>query len=104
MQKAVVHIKELLKDYVGRTPKINKIFSEAGAAELWLTVIDPKFSDQTEAVTVKNGTLYVSVSNSVLAQELSLKRGELLSKINEILGQGEVLKDIRFRAGTIRRE
>ena len=102
--KPVVHIKELLDNFIDRTPKISKLVVEAGAADLWSKVIDPRWAGQTEALQVQNGTLYVSVSNSVLAQELSLKARDLLSRINEQGGKGEVLKEIRFKAGRARED
>jgi len=98
------HIKELLKEFAERTPKIARVFDEADAAALWKKLVEEEGLGRAEPINVKNGTLYVEADSSSLAQELSLKKRSLLEKINRLIGGGEVLKDIRFKTGRSREE
>ena len=99
-----VHIKEILEKFIAKKPEISKLVTEAKAASLWEKIVDSEEQKQSEAIKVKNRTLYVLVSNSIWAQEFSLKKKGILEKINNLLGQGETLEDIRFRTGQIRRK
>ena len=98
-----VHIKGILDKFIAAEPKISKLITEANAASLWDKAVDSEEQKQSEAIKVKEGTLYVLVSNSVWAQELSLRKKEILAKINNLLNKEGALKDIRFRTGLVRR-
>lgn len=101
--KPIFHIKEVLKKFVEREPKISRVVAEADAVDLWPRVVDKEAGENSQAVIVKGGTLYVTVSSPVWAQQLSLKRRELVDSLNAALGGGEILKDIKFRSGEARR-
>lgn len=99
-----VHIKEILEKLIAKKPEISKLVAEANAASLWEKIVDSEGKKQSEAIKVKDRTLYVLVSNSIWAQEFSLNKKGILEKINNLLGQGETIEDIRFRTGRIRRK
>jgi predicted nucleic acid-binding Zn ribbon protein len=98
-----IHIKEILKKIIDGRPSISKSVNESRAADLWGSVVEGEAQRNTEPLKVKDGTLYVIVSSSTWAQEFQLKKSEVLEKINGLLGDKSVLKDIRFKTGLIRR-
>lgn len=53
-------------------------------------------AEEINAVSLKNGTLLVQVSNSVLASDLRLREPNIISKVNANVGK-EVLKRIIYR-------
>lgn len=68
--------------------------------EAWRTVVGKmeKFSRTSE---VKRGVLHVIVSNSVVMQELTFRKRELIQSMATELPEHKI-KDIRFRVGAIR--
>ena len=67
--------------------------------ETWKSVVGKleKFSRATE---VKRGVLYVIVSNSVVMQELTFRKSELVAAMADALPNYKI-KDLRFRIGSI---
>lgn len=65
----------------------------------WSTVVGKlgKFSKATE---VKRGVLQVIVTNSVVMQELTFRKPELITTISSELPNHQI-KDLRFRVGVI---
>ncbi len=98
---ALVQVKEILEGIIEDRPKLLKAVKESGAASLWERVVDAKTLKHSEPVKVKDGVLYVSASNPTWAQELSLKKNEILDKLNKA-STSEIIKDIKFRAGQVR--
>ncbi len=93
--KKLDDIGSIIKDVVensGMKSKLNisKIFNR------WKEIVGDEICKKTEPVRITRGTLYVSVSTSTWANELSLMSEQLVKKINSFIGK-EVVKDIRFR-------
>jgi predicted nucleic acid-binding Zn ribbon protein len=99
-----VHIREILENILSKKPQLSKVVDESHAARLWREVSDREGLGGAEPSKVINGVLYVIAKNSVLAQELSMRKPQLLGSVNSMLGKGEVLKDIRFEKRTGRGE
>lgn len=78
-------------------------YAQLGANEecnnAWKEVVGKleKFSRATE---VKRGVLQVIVSNSVVMQELTIRKAELISAMVAKLPNHKI-KDLRFRVGSI---
>jgi hypothetical protein len=51
----------------------------------------------TRNIYFKDGTLNVSISSAPLRSELRLNKEKFLAKINRILGEDSVVKDIRLK-------
>jgi predicted nucleic acid-binding Zn ribbon protein len=64
---------------------------------LWPEVVDERVSKNTEAIKISRGTLYISASSPVWAQELSFLKRAIIKRFNERAG-AEVISDIRFKA------
>ena len=65
------------------------------AVSLWPKAVGKKISDKTSVQDVKHGILIVHAESSVWAQELQLKKKEILSNLNSALKKN-IIKDIRF--------
>lgn len=68
------------------------------AVLLWPKVVGPDIARRTTGVTVKSGIMYVTMTNSAWAHQLSFLKQDLLKAINARLG-GNVIRDMRFGAG-----
>lgn len=62
--------------------------------------VGPRLRQQTCADHLRGGTLYVRVSSSAMAHQITLLKGELLSRMAAHLPPGKV-NDLRTRVGQI---
>jgi predicted nucleic acid-binding Zn ribbon protein len=62
----------------------------------WPDVVGPQIARVTAPQRMENGVLYVAVTTAPWRAELSMKRLELIEKLNTRIGT-RVLNDIRFR-------
>lgn len=58
-------------------------------------VVGPVIARYTLNTYIYNQTLYVRLSNPALRSDLSMMRGELVKKLNAVVGE-QVITDIRF--------
>lgn len=66
----------------------------------WPEIVGPILSGKTSPVKLRNGVLTVLVHNHAWAQELQLRKPDLLERINGILEGGKAV-DIRFAVGPL---
>ena len=69
---------------------ISKIFNH------WEEIVSTEIYKKTKPERLTGSTLYVSVSTSIWANELSLMSDKIIEKINSFVGE-EVVKSIRFK-------
>ncbi len=62
----------------------------------WPDVVGPQIARVTVPQRMENGVLYVTVATSPWRAELSMKRLDLIERLNSHVGT-KVLNDIRFR-------
>jgi predicted nucleic acid-binding Zn ribbon protein len=62
----------------------------------WPDVVGPQIARVTNPQRMENGILYVAVTTAPWRAELSMKRLELIEKLNTHVGT-RILNDIRFR-------
>jgi predicted nucleic acid-binding Zn ribbon protein len=62
----------------------------------WEKIVGTEIYKKTKPQKIARGILYISVTTSTWANELSLMSGQLIEKINSFIGE-EVVKSIRFR-------
>ena len=72
------------------TPLMQKRLVEA-----WPEVAGPVVARYTLNTYIYNQTLFVRLSNPALRSDLSMMRGELVKKLNDVVGE-RVITDIRF--------
>ncbi len=86
---------EAIKD-LARHLGLEKNLEEYQAITSWQEVVGEQIAKVTQAQRMENGVLFVSVSTAPWRAELSMKRIEIMQKINAMLGKS-VVKEIRFR-------
>lgn len=69
---------------------------EYDAVLRWEEAVGPHIAKVAAAAQVQRGVLVVRVSNATWRYELTLRKAELIGKINAVLGE-DVVKDIRFQ-------
>lgn len=67
------------------------------AVDLWPEVAGERWARHSVALDVRRGRLYVATPNSVVSQELSLRRAQMIAALNARLG-GAVINEIVFVA------
>ncbi len=75
---------------------LEKNLDDFQAITSWPEVVGEQIAKVTQAQRMENGVLFVSVSTAPWRAELSMKRIEIMEKINAALGKN-VVKEIRFR-------
>jgi predicted nucleic acid-binding Zn ribbon protein len=68
---------------------------EYDAVLRWEEAVGPHIAKVATANKIQHGVLSVQVSNSTWRYELTMRKQEMISKLNTLLGE-EVVKDVRF--------
>ena len=88
-------IKNVLNEALTRLG-IDKGVKKSKPLIYWDRVVGKKIAAHTKAVRVRKDILFVEASSPVWAQELSLMKMKLITKINNLLDEENAVKDIRF--------
>jgi hypothetical protein len=88
-------IKEALSAFIQKN-KLGKGMDKVEAREAWARLMGNGVNNYTTAVELRNDTLFVSLSSSVLREELSLGKSKIIAMINEEIGK-EVVKKLVLR-------
>jgi predicted nucleic acid-binding Zn ribbon protein len=75
---------------------IQKKLQEYDAVVYWDTVVGERIAQMTKATRILQGVLFVQVKTSTWRNELTLRKKEIIDKLNIIVGVG-VVKDIKFQ-------
>lgn len=89
------NINELIQSFLSKNNKTTQ-FKERTVVDLWHQVMGDFIAKHTRSVSMKNGILYVSLTNASLRFELMGMRSALIDKLNEEVGL-PVVKDIIVR-------
>ena len=65
------------------------------AIEVWEEVVGKKIAENTEAVSVEHGVLFIRAGSPSWSQELQLKKKQILLKVNNKIGN-KIITDLRF--------
>lgn len=63
----------------------------------WEELVGQAINNRTTKVKLNDGVLSVYVTSSVLRNELSIRKSELLERINQRLMGKTIIKDLQFR-------
>ena len=85
-----IPLSEALSEFIQEN-KLQKGMDRVDAREAWV-----KLNNYTTAVELRNETLFISLSSSVLREELSLGKTKIIKMINEELGK-ELVKKLVLR-------
>jgi len=84
-------ISDILKEFVDANklePGLNKV----DVQDAWANMMGNGVNNYTTAVHLDKDTLYVSLSSSVLREELSYGKQKIIDMLNESLGKDVILK------------
>lgn len=88
-------LSEALNEFI-KENKLQKGMDKVDAREAWSNLMGNGVNNYTTTVELKNETLFVSLSSSVLREELSLGKTKIIAMINEELGR-ELVKKLVLR-------
>lgn len=84
-------MKEALNAFIQKN-KLEKGMDKVEAREAWARLMGNGVNNYTTGIELRHETLYVSLSSSVLREELSLGKSKIITMINEELGKDLVKK------------
>ena len=90
-----ISLKSAIGEFLDRH-HLAKKFSQTEVIILWKEVLGPSVANRTTQLFFRGHTLYVSLSSSVLRQELSMSKSKIIKALNEDM-RHEVVKEIVFR-------
>jgi len=79
-------LSEALKEFVD-TNKLQKGLDKIDVKEAWVNLMGNGVNNYTTNIQLKNSTLYVQLSSSVLREELSYGKEKIINLLNEALGK-----------------
>lgn len=86
-----IPISDALQEFIKKN-KLQKGMDKVNAREAWANLMGNGVNNYTTAIELRNETLYVSLSSSVLREELSHGKSKIISMLNEELGKDLVKK------------
>jgi predicted nucleic acid-binding Zn ribbon protein len=75
---------------------IKKKLQEYNAVLFWETTVGDQIAKMTTAVRITQGVLYVRVKTGTWRNELTLRKKEIIDKLNSSLGES-IVKDIKLQ-------
>jgi len=91
----ILNFQDALKDFV-ETNKLEKGLDKVNVREAWANLMGNGVNSYTTAIELKNNTLFVQLSSSVLREELSYGQEKIITMLNEALGK-ELIKKLILR-------
>ena len=88
-------LSEVLKSFVNEN-RLQKGLDKVNVKDIWQQQMGPAINKYTSSIQLNNDTLYVSLSSSVLREELSYGKEKIIKMMNEELGK-ELVKKLVFR-------
>ena len=88
-------IKDVLKEFVNKN-NLQAGLNKVDVKDAWVNLMGKGVNNYTTSVSLKNNTLYVTLSSSVLREELSYVKEKIITMLNEELGK-ELIKKLILR-------
>jgi len=92
------HIGEIIHSYLKNRNWIQRI-EGYNILQSWEEVVPEKISRNTKPIKIQNNTLFIRVKNHVWANELKIRKGEIMNLINQKTGK-DLIKNIIIRIDT----
>ncbi len=90
-----LNMKEALSAFIEKN-KLQGGMDKVDTRTAWVRLMGNGVNNYTTAIELKNDTLFVSLSSSVLREELSLGKSKIIEMLNEELGK-ELIKKLVLR-------
>ena len=87
-------ISDILKDFVKQN-KISKGYHQVSVQEAWDELMDDMIKKYTQSLRFNSGKLFIKLKSASLKQELFANKEQLISILNQKLGQ-ELIREIIF--------
>lgn len=84
-------MKEALSAFIQKN-KLEKGMDKVEVREAWVRLMGNGVNNYTTAIELRNDTLFISLSSSVLREELSHGKSKIITMINEEIGKQLVKK------------
>lgn len=84
---------EALQEFISEN-KLQKGMDRVNAREAWKNMMGNGVNNYTTAIELRNETLFVSLSSSVLREELGQGKSKIIKMLNEELGRNLITKII----------
>jgi len=84
-------LKVVLNKFIEKN-SLNSGLDNVKVQNLWKNTMGDNVNSYTNEVILKNQTLYISLSSSILRQELSYGKDKIIELINKEFGQSTVKK------------
>ena len=94
-EKNIHSLSEALNAFI-KENKLQKGIDKVMVRKAWEKIMDNGVNNYTTAVELRNDTLFVSLSSSVLREELSHGKSKIIDMINEELNK-DLVKNIVLR-------
>ena len=91
----VKRISEVLRELFKRYPQFERLRIPS-LSSLWREAVGDVIAEKTKVIDFKNGILYVSCKDSLWLNELHFRKGKIIEKINETVGEN-LVKDVVFK-------
>ena len=75
---------------------IDKKLEQYEAVTQWAGIVGPQIAKETEPQKIERGLLLVRVRKGVWRNELTMRKEEIIAKLNKAIGNNAV-KDIKFQ-------
>lgn len=88
-----------LKDILEKYLKENKLDHKIKGYQTiynWAEVVEKEISLHSHPIKIQGKTLFLSVENNIWANELNMRKGEIINKIN-LKAKEEIITDVRFK-------
>jgi len=79
-------IGKVIDDYLGET-NLNRKLKEFRLVSGWESIMGKTVSSRTKQIQIRDKVLYISVTSSVLKNELNMMRNDIVCKMNELAGE-----------------
>ncbi|MDR0349912.1 MAG: DUF721 domain-containing protein [Tannerella sp.] len=88
-------LKKLLDEWMQESKIAPKIY-EARVMTAWYDILGP-LASSTERLFINNKVLFVSLSSSVVRNELYMQKSKIITALNSKAGGEEIITDIVFK-------
>ncbi|MDX1471364.1 MAG: DciA family protein [Flavobacteriaceae bacterium] len=85
-------LSDVLKDFIKKN-KLESGLNKVDVAQAWKDNMGAGVNNYTKKIYFENGSLHVSLSSSVLREELSYGKQKIINMLNESLGE-EIIKKV----------
>lgn len=97
-KRAVAHTKTLgaALDELIEKLGIRKKLREQDVFLIWPEVVGDRIAQVTTPVRIVRGTLVISVRTSAWRNELTMRKREIIDRLNEVMAE-EIVKELKFQ-------